>query len=87
MTETGDPDKPHRLAGRLALSERIGAVVASVVTSAIAGLGLWGFFYFNSRTPEMKSLWNLGGAILQQATDRMTAVICLEPVQELLRGF
>jgi hypothetical protein len=55
----------------------MGAVTVAVATSAVACLGLWGFVYFNSRTLETRSLWDLGGAILQQATDRMTALFCL----------
>ncbi len=70
------PDKPPAVNGRLTFSERMGAVAAAVVTSGIAGLGLWGCIYFNSRTPEVKSAWDLGGALLQQASDRVTAMLC-----------
>jgi hypothetical protein len=76
MSQT-TPQKPSGVGGRLTFSERMGAVAAAVGTSAVAGLGLWGCVYFNSRTPEVKSVWDLGGALLQQATDRATGLFCL----------
>jgi hypothetical protein len=76
MTQANRPDKSTRLNGRQTFSERMGAVAAAVATSTIAGLGLWGCIYFNSRKPEMKSLWDLGGALLQEAADRVTAFFC-----------
>jgi hypothetical protein len=71
------PDRPPGVNGRLTFSERMGAVAAAVLISAVGGLGLWGYVYFNSRTPEMRSAWDLGRVIVQEASDHMTALFCL----------
>ena len=73
--ETGAPDKSPRTDGRLAFSQRMGAIVAAVVTLAVGGFGTWGFIYLNWREPDPQQ--NIVGQMLTTATDRTAAILCL----------